>query len=104
MIDFGTESTSLIVGNAEITNIKKYRNGEETLSLKHFKTRVKVSSSQHEMTEFINFTKELAKLRAENKLVVDKEDPSTRPAFVIDFPKENKDGGWFIIKCFTIQL
>jgi hypothetical protein len=103
MIDFGTEATSQRVGNAEITSIKKFHNSEPTNSLKHYKVRVKVSSSKHEMTEFINFTKELSDLRVTNKLVIDREDPTTRPAFIFDYPKDSKDGAHFIIKCFTIQ-
>ena len=102
MTDFGTESTIYLIGDTTLTKIQKYRQGEEAVALKNVKTRVKVYSSKEEMAEFIKFTEELSKLRGENKLAVDREDPSTRPAFVFDFPKENIDNGRFIIKCFTI--
>jgi hypothetical protein len=104
MIEFGTESTIYVIGNTAITKIQKYRQGEETVSIKNFKTRVKVYNSKEEMAEFIKFTDEISKLRAENKLIVDRDDPSTRPAFVIEFPKENIDNGYFVIKCFTILV
>ena len=103
MTEFGTEATTIKIGNAMITTIKKYRQGEETIALKHYRTRIKVNNSQQEMTEFIKFTQELADLRNHNKLIVDREDPSTRPAFEFDFPKEDK-GSWFIIKVFTVTV
>jgi hypothetical protein len=102
MIEFGTESTTYRIGNAMITKIQKFRDGEEAIALKHYRTRVKVRNSQEEMTEFIKFSNELSQLRSEGKLMVDREDPSTRPAFVFEYPKEDRDGGYFVIKCFTI--
>jgi hypothetical protein len=104
MTEYGTESTTYKIGNAQITKISKFRKGEETICLKHYRTRVKVNSSQDEMTEFIKFTDELAKYREQEKLVVDKDDSSTTPAFEFDFPKENRDGSYFIVKRFTILV
>lgn len=93
-IDFGTERTS----------IKIYRNGETARTLKHYKIRTKVTNSQEEMTEFIRFTSEVGKHRDDNTLAVERDDPSTRPSFVLEYPKENIDGSYFVIKCWTIEV
>ena len=93
-MDYGTERST----------IRVYRNGEETRTLKHYKVRVKVNTTQDEMTEFIRFTDQLNDLRSKGNLTFDKEDPSTRPAFIIDYPKDNIDGSYFIIKSYTILV
>lgn len=103
MTEFGSEATIQKAGNGTITTVRKFRLGAETVCLKHYRTRVKVTNSQEEMTEFIKFTQELAELRAQNKLIVDKEDSSTRPAFEFDYPKEDK-GSYFVVKNFTILM
>lgn len=104
MTEYGTESTTYKIGNAQITKITKFRKGEEAFICKHYRTRVKVNGSQDMMTEFIKFTDELVKYRDKGKLVVDREDSSTCPAFEFDFPKEDFDGSYFIIKRFTIII
>lgn len=74
-----------------------------TKVLKQYRIRVKVYNPQEEMTEYIRFTEEIAKHRANGTLAYDKEDGNTRPAFIIEYPKENIDGGYFVIKSYTVQ-
>lgn len=103
---YGTTKTTYLLSNLGTTMVKveKYRNEEVERSMKQYRVRVKVNGSQDEMTEYIRFTDEVAKLREEGALTYDKEDPSTRPMFIIDYPKENIDGSYFVIKCYTILV
>ena len=82
--------------------IRFYEAGEVIRKMKHYKVRVKINGSQDEMTEFIRFTDKMGEYRKAGKLVVDKNDPTTRPSFVLDYPKDDIDGSYFIIKCYTI--
>lgn len=81
---------------SERTSIKIYHDGEER-AMRHYKVRVKVTSTQEEMSEFIRFTKELSELK--DKLTWDKEDPMTRPSFIIEHTGKPS---YFIVKCWTI--
>ena len=54
------------------------------------------------MVEFMRFTDEVAACRANGTLGIDKDDPSTKPAFVIDYPSKDIDGSYFIIKCYAV--
>lgn len=101
---FGSEKTifPLDVKGSTISTIVKYRNGDSERVMKHYRIRVKVSSALDEMTEFIRFTDELSRCRKNGTLTYDKEEPSTRPSFIIDYPKENIDNSYFIIKNYTV--
>ncbi len=103
-MNFGTEKTIFALDNkgSTLTNIAKYRNGDAEKVMKHYKVRVKVHSSQDEMTEFMRFTDEVERCRKNGTLTWDKDDPLTRPVFMIDYPKENRDNSYFIIKSYTI--
>lgn len=73
-------------------------------SIRNYRIRVKVLNAQEEMTEYIRFTKELAELRDRKNLTVDKDDPSTHPAFIIHYPKEDIDGSYFVVKSYTVFI
>lgn len=104
MMEFGTEKTTSIVGNTIISEIRKYYMGEVAKSLRNHRIKVKVINAQDEMKEFIQFTDELNKLRQQGKLAVDKDDATTYPAFIIQYPKEDLNGTYFIIKSYTIVI
>lgn len=101
---YGTTTTTFSLDNkgSTISTISKYRNGDTEKVMKHFRIRVKVFTPQDEMTEFIRFTDELSRCRKNGTLTWDREDASTRPSFIIDYPKENIDNSYFIIKNYTV--
>lgn len=94
MIEFGTERTVIQV----------YRDSEVTRTLKQYRIKVKVNTPQDEMTEYIRFTDEIAKRRENGTLVIDRNDHTTFPAFILDYPRENIDGSYFCIKCYTVAV
>lgn len=100
-MNFGTQKTTLSDGNTSISDVAKYHSGEVVHRLRTYRVKVKVISAQDEMTEFIRFTDELAKLRQKNKLGVDAEDPATYPSFLIKYPRYDVDGSYFVIKTWT---
>lgn len=102
MTDFGTEKTTSTLGDNQIADVVKYRRGEVAVRLRNYRVKVKVINSQDEMGEFIRFTDELAKLRQQGKLTVDRDDATTYPAFVIQYPREDLDGSYFVVKCYTV--
>ena len=75
-----------------------------TKTTRTYRIRIHVKNSQEEMTEYIKFTNEVSDLRKKNKLTVDKDDSLSHPSFVIQYPKENIDGSYFIIKNYTFFL
>lgn len=103
-MEFGTLKTTFTVNDKTIADVVKYRRGEATKSLRNYRIKVKVVNAQDEMSEFIRFTDELAKLRKQGKLAVDKDDSTTFPAFIIHYPKEDLDGSYFIVKSYTVVV
>lgn len=102
MMEYGTLTTTSATPNKTVSDIVKHRRGEVAVTLRHYRIRVRVVTPQEEMTEFIRFTDELAKLRQQRKLTVDKDDPTTHPAFIIQYPRDSIDGAYFIVKSYTI--
>lgn len=100
-MNFGTTKTTLTDGNTSISDVAKYHNGAVVHKLRTYRVKVKVLSAQDEMTEFIRFTDELAKLRQKHRLGIDPEDQATQPTFSIRYPKYDVDGSYFVIKCWT---
>lgn len=104
MTDFGTEKTISILNGNPIADVVKYHEGAATRSMRNYRIKIKVINAQDEMSEFIRFTSELSKLREQGKLTVDKDDATTFPAFIIQYPKESFEGSYFIIKCYTVII
>lgn len=103
MMQYGTEKTTVTADDgSSVTTIAKYREGERERIIRHYRLRVRVRSSQDEMTEYIRFTEELSRCRQNNILTYDREDASTRPAFIIDYPKNDVDGSYFVIKNYCV--
>src|SRR6185369_10064490 len=98
---FGTQKTTVISSDGATSDVVKYHNGIPSRKLRSFRVKVKVISAQDEMTEFIRFTDDLAKLRQKNRLTVDPEDPTSYPAFLLQYPKHDVDGSYFVIKSWT---
>lgn len=99
---FGTIITKHVDGDQTVRDIDKYRNGEVEHALRHYKWRVKVANSQAEMEEYLRFTEDIARFHQLGTLAFDKDDPSTKPCFIIEYPKENVDGAYFVIKSYCL--
>lgn len=100
----GTDSTTIALDDkgSSISTVKKYRHGNVEKAWRRYYIKVIVRNSQEEMTEFMRFTDELAKCRNNGTLTWDREDNATRPSFIIDYPKENRDGSYIIIKNYCV--
>lgn len=103
MMNYGQEkqTTTLDDEGSTISKVITFFNGNPSKVIKQFRIRIKVGSAQQEMSEYIKFTDELRKKREAGVLVKEKDDPSTIPAFVIDFPRFDEDGTYFVIKSWS---
>lgn len=101
---FGSETTTYPLDNkgSTIATVKKVRNGETEKVIKHYRIKVHVRNSQEEMMEFMRFTEELSRCRKNGTLTHDKEDTSTRPAFIIEYPRYDVDGSYFVTKNYCV--
>lgn len=102
---YGSQKTTHFIDeNSSLADTVKYHQGTAERAIRSFKIKVRVASPQEEMAEFIRFTEELSKLRKVGKLTADKDDGATYPSFIIQYPKEDIDGSYFIVKCYSIFL
>lgn len=94
---FGSQDTTYPLDDkgSMISDFKHFHKGGVDKAVRTYKTRIKVQNPQEEMSEFIRFTEELRELRRSKKLTDD-------AAFVIQYPKEDKDGSYFITKCYSV--
>lgn len=101
---YGTEKTTYPLDDdgSALVSIKKYRNGNVERTFRHYRIRIHVAGPKEELAEFIRFTEEIARCRQNNTLSVDKEDASTRPSFIIEYPSKDIDGSYFVIKSYTV--
>ena len=89
-MQFGQKKTTI---ESKLTLIDKVYMGEVSHTIVQHTSRIRVASSQEEMTEYLNFSEMLRELRQKGLLLFDKEDKSTLPSFTIIFPKE--DAGYY---------
>ena len=90
---------------SSVKTTKKYREGRVDSSFRHYRFKIKVMDDKQELEEFMRFTNEIKSLRRKKLLMVDRSDPQTVPSFIIEYPKTNLDGGWFVIKNYcTIDM
>lgn len=102
---FGSETTTYPINDvgSSIADYKHYRVGSLDQAIRTYRISLKVRNSQEEMTEFIRFTTELAQLRKDKKLAYSK-DVALQPAFIIQYPKEDIDGSYYVVKCYSVVL
>jgi hypothetical protein len=103
-INFGTEKTITQLDNdgSELTTTTTFRAGEVAVFIKQYKIRSRVIDSKDEMTEFLRFTKDIQDKRDSKVLYRDKFDPTTAPAFVIEYPNQDDGSGVrFVVKCWS---
>lgn len=87
-----------------VTIIESVHKGQIAKRIKHFRVRIKVPDTQSETAEYLKFSDEIRMKREEGVLTSDKEDRTTLPSFVLEFPKHNEDGSYFILKCWSEVL
>lgn len=95
------EETEIDTNGSTLAIIRKVHGGRVAVQYKRYNIRIKVYSKEQELDEYEQFTKMLSQKRASDLLVKKETDPSFNPAFVIDYPPINKDGGYFISKRWT---
>ena len=100
----GTEKTVVMVGDSSFSDIRKFNGVYGEKSIRSYRVKVRVANSQAEMSEYLKFSEEIAKLRQDGRLTVDKEDSTTYPSFMIQYPRDNVDGSYTIVKCYTVIL
>ncbi len=103
---YGVEKESTAIDNlgSTVTLIKKIRGSEVTSIQKQYKVRIKVFNQEDERTEYRQFSDFISKKKGEGKLVVKDDDQTTRPNFLVEHPKHDVDGSYFIIKSWTEAL
>ncbi len=103
-MNYGSEKTihSLDKRGSTISTTQKYRRGEIDKVMKHYSIKVLVKDSREEMVEFMRFTDEISRCRKNGTLTYDKDDTTTKASFIIEYPKENTDGSYFITKSYTV--
>lgn len=100
----GTEKTTFQIGDSTLSDIKKFNGVYGENAMRNYRIRVKVADRNAEFWEYIQFTEEIAKLKAAGRLTVDKDDMLTYPTFIVQYPKVDLDGSYFVIKCYTVFL
>lgn len=102
-MNYGTkeQTNTLDDQGSTISSLKVYNAGEVVKDFVKHRMRVKVANVKQEMVEFMKFSDDIRRKRESNRLVVLKDDPTTLPAFVVEFPKFDSDGGYFVILQWT---
>lgn len=102
---YGSVKTTHIMDDngSALIEIIKYRHEEVDRTMRQYKIRVHVKNAQEEMAEFIRFTEEITTHREQGTLAYDREDSTTRPSFIIEYPQKDVDGSYFILKCYTVR-
>lgn len=104
MIDFGSEreTTDIDEQGSTLTVIRKIRNQDVMKTYKQFKVRIKVKDAKEETVEYLKHTDKIRQKRKEGVLLTnDRDDPSLAPFFMIDYPKSDVDGTYFVISAWT---
>jgi hypothetical protein len=102
MIKYGEtfETTDLDNNGSTLTLVKKWRNSEVAKTYRKYSVRVKVSSPQQEMAEYIKHT-DMIKEKKDSGLLVLKDGEDFMPSFLVEYPKQDQDGSYFVIKSWT---
>jgi C4-type Zn-finger protein len=80
----------------EITNMVDY---SAKTNFRRATFRVKVENKQQETEEYIKWSNQVEEKRRAGTLVI--KDDLTKPQFVLEYPKTDQDGSYFVIRSFT---
>lgn len=95
------EETELDNLGSTLKIIRKVHGKTVSARYKQYRIRMKVYDKAEEGYEYQKFTDMIAEKRKTAVLVRKETDPSYLPSFIIDYPVANKDGSYFVIKCWT---
>lgn len=102
---YGTSTTMYVVEKPnEVNTVEIIDNisGDNVFStFKRVTLRIRVHNKQEETTQFLLFSDLVEEKRQTGKLVLRDTDPATRPQFMIEYPKKDIDGTYFIIRSHT---
>ncbi|GAC1501805.1 MAG: hypothetical protein NVS1B10_06220 [Candidatus Saccharimonadales bacterium] len=101
MIQFGSETTITTDANGQVEETNHIADYDTRHKLKKISRRIKVHNKQDETTEYLKFSKLMHELRDKKILAVNERDHTTRPSFVLLFPKTDIDGSYFVIVTYT---
>ena len=106
MMQFGeeTETKTLDQHDSTVSVTTRYHNFEPKKLLRKHAIRKKVLSKQEEMTEYLTFTDMIELKRKTGELVISDTDPTTKPSFIIEYPKNNIDDSYFIVMMYTENI
>ncbi len=101
MVEFGFEyeTTELDDNGSTHTIIKVKRKGEIVKSYNQYSNRVQVKDHKEEMAEYIRHTDRIKTKKESGILVTHK--PELTPSFVIEYPKYDIDGSYFVVSTWT---
>ncbi len=101
-VDFGmVRKTEFSPNGSTQSKVTKQYRGETVKAVTCYRVRVKVVGSKEEVAQYLSFTDDLKKLRTQNKLYMDVKDAWAIPSFIIEYPTNDFDGSYFIIKCWA---
>jgi hypothetical protein len=95
------ETTTLDEYGSTITVIRNIRNFETMHTYKQFTNRSKVKDAKEEMVEFMKHSDNVRQKKLAGVLVIKDDDKSLQPHFVVEYPKHDIDGSYFVISSWT---
>jgi hypothetical protein len=100
---YGTEkeTTTTDSNGSTLTIIKKWRDGEVMKTYRQVQDRVKVTNINEETAEYIKHTDRVREKKKLGLLVVKDEDKTLAPTFIIEYPKHDIDGSYFVVSSWT---
>lgn len=102
-VKYGTKKTTTTTDEfgSTITTVDTFQDSELMKRRVQYRIRVKVRDSKQEMAEYLKFNDLLREKRLLNRLITKDADASLLPNLVIEYPKYDEDGSYFIIKSWT---
>lgn len=105
MTKYGQEvETRYIDENEKVEYVRNIKEFNVHSAYKRVSVRVKVYNKKEETVEYLSWSNLLEKHRQEGTLVRGDQDQNLKPSFIIEYPKHNNDGGYFVIRSFTTVM
>lgn len=101
-VPFGTEveTTFLDDNGSTVELIRTFKESDVTSQFKRISLRIRVKDKQDETTQYLIFSDLIEQKKREGVLVYRDSDPTTRPSFVIEYPRKDADF-YTIVRTFT---
>ena len=105
MTQYGTETKTYETehGNAQhkVDVIESLKDFKVFSTYKRITVRIKVRTKQDETTQYLLWSDMIDLARADGKLLTRDSDPATSPSFIIEYPKHDIDGAYYVIRSHT---